>query len=265
MNNLTNAIQHRDARALSGLMQAANHDHAHRVVNPQAEQLVDSLFRSLKQIFPASVMTVLRNPADEADTKRQWIAAFAENGITTKEQISAGMRKARTVDSDFWPSVGKFIAWCKADTPSACGLPSVDDVMAEFDRYSANRHDYDSPEAFPWSLPVMYWIVLDLRHSMYQYNKTAGELQKSAKGLIERWEKKILAGESVPAPVVSIPDRRRPPAPIDGYKTKTSQMTGLAFRQAIQQRLNKKRTDHDHCKEQTNHDSDDHQPAGDGC
>ncbi|MFL1906543.1 replication protein P [Plesiomonas shigelloides] len=210
MKNLNRAIQHRDASALSRLMPAANHDHENRVVNPQAEQLVDVLFRSLKQIFPAAAVTVLRNPADEADTKRQWIAAFAENGITTKEQIAAGMRKARTVDSDFWPSVGKFIAWCNAGTALSLGLPAVDDVMCEFERYNARHYDYQNPESFPWSSPVMYWIVLDMRRSMYQYNKTAGEMRKVAEQCLIGWEKKLRAGESVPAPVVQIANKSRP-------------------------------------------------------
>ncbi|MGL5799391.1 MAG: replication protein P, partial [Plesiomonas sp.] len=201
MRNLNAAIQQRDGLSLARMMPASNQD---RIVNPQAEMLVDALFENLKRVFPASVSTVLKTPADEAAAKRQWILAFAENGITTKAQLSAGMRVARTVESDFWPSVGKFIGWCNSEVSSQFGLPTVDEVMAEFDRYSARHHDYANPELFPWSAPVLYWIVLDMRRAMYRYNQTAGEVQKSAAKLLAQWEKKLRAGETVPAPVVQV-------------------------------------------------------------
>ncbi|MBZ4307983.1 phage replication protein, partial [Mycobacterium tuberculosis] len=70
-------------------------------------------FRQLKQIFPASTQTNLRTDAEEKTAKRQWIAAFAENGIRTREQLSAGVRHARASESPFWPSPGQFIKWCK--------------------------------------------------------------------------------------------------------------------------------------------------------
>lgn len=210
MNNLTKAIQNRDASLLSSLLPAANNERAGRVVNPQAEQLVDILFRNLKQIFPAASSTVLRNPSDEAATKRQWILAFAENGITTKEQLAAGMRVARSAETDFWPSVGKFISWCNSCSASQCGLPCLDDVMTEFDRFCANHHDYSSPEAYPWSSPVMYWIVLDMRRSMYRYNQTAAEVRSTAKNLLRKWEKKLLSGEAVPSPAPQLENKHRP-------------------------------------------------------
>ena len=53
-----------------------------RLVDSNAEHLVDTLFASLKVIFPASFSTVLKHPRDEATAKRQWVAAFIENGIT---------------------------------------------------------------------------------------------------------------------------------------------------------------------------------------
>ncbi|MGL5628632.1 MAG: replication protein P, partial [Plesiomonas shigelloides] len=124
-------------------------------------------------------------------------------------QLSAGMRVARTVESDFWPSVGKFIGWCNAEAASQFGLPTTDEVMAEFDRYSARHHDYESPELFPWSAPVMYWVVLDIRRAMYKYNHTAAEVRKNAEKKLKGWEKKLLAGETVPAPVVQVENKSR--------------------------------------------------------
>nr|WP_276532864.1 replication protein P [Enterobacter hormaechei] len=68
-----------------------------KVINPEAEGLVDSLFRQLKQIFPASTQTNLKTDADEKTAKRQWIAAFSENGIriTRKEKASGACQTRR--------------------------------------------------------------------------------------------------------------------------------------------------------------------------
>jgi len=50
------------------------------------EQLVDIIFSSLKLVFPASISTTLKGPRVEEAVKRQWIAAFVENGIASKQQ-----------------------------------------------------------------------------------------------------------------------------------------------------------------------------------
>lgn len=63
--------------------------------------------------------------------------AFLENGITTMEQVNAGMRHARASESPFWPSHGQFIKWCK-DSKMVLGV-TIDDVMAEFHRYSKEK------------------------------------------------------------------------------------------------------------------------------
>lgn len=104
-----------------------------------AEQLVDILFRSLKLVFTASISTTLKDPRDEAAAKRQWIAAFVENGITSKQQLSAGMKCARASGSPFWPSPGEFIQWCKRDDYSAVGLPDEDELYDMVMKYCARR------------------------------------------------------------------------------------------------------------------------------
>lgn len=102
MNNVFTAIQNRDGEALSRMSgyehQYTNNDN---VVNMSAERLVDALFKQLKQLFPAAVVTNLKTPEQEVAAKQQWIAAFAEGGIRTREQVSAGMRHARASESPF--------------------------------------------------------------------------------------------------------------------------------------------------------------------
>lgn len=209
MNKFMSAIQNRDGGALARMMPA---EPQARVVNENAEKLVDLLFTNLVQVFPAAKQTALRTPAEVDAAKRQWILAFAENGITSVEQLQAGMRMARQQESDFWPSCGKFIGWCKTGAALNAGLPSVDEVEAEFKRYSANR-GHVRPEDFNWSAPVMYWIVIDVRHQMLQYNHTESEIRKSIQQHLNRWAKRLAKGERVPTPAPQIAYKQNIPAP----------------------------------------------------
>ncbi|MDX7081862.1 replication protein P [Serratia marcescens] len=208
MNKFMSAIQNRDGGALARMMPA---EPQARVVNVNAEKLVDLLFTNLMQVFPAAKQTALSTPAEVAAAKRQWILAFAENGITSAEQLQAGMRMARQQESDFWPSCGKFIGWCKTGAALNAGLPSVDEVEAEFKRYSANR-GHVRPEDFNWSAPVMYWIVIDVRHQMLQYNHTESEIRKSIQQHLNRWAKRLAKGERVPTPTPQIAYKQNIPA-----------------------------------------------------
>lgn len=122
MRNLVAAINNRDSSALAR-MAGDGPQPVDRGVNETVERLVDMLFMSLKQVFPASVSTALKDPRDEASAKRQWVIAFAENGINKKQQLSDGMKHARASASPFWPSPGQFIEWCKQGELRSAGLP----------------------------------------------------------------------------------------------------------------------------------------------
>ena len=87
----------------------------------------------------------------------------------------------------------------------------------------------------------MYWIVLDMRTAMKNRNLSESELIQLAKRQLKTWSERVGLGEKIPAPVARITDNRRPPAPVRRFETQTSQMTGLAFRKAIQEKLNKVR------------------------
>lgn len=187
MNNVFTAIQNRDGEALSRMSgyehQYVNNDN---VVNMSAERLVDALFKQLKQLFPAAVVTNLKTPEQEVAAKQQWIAAFAEGGIRTREQVSAGMRHARASESPFWPSPGQFIKWCK-DSKMVLGV-TIDDVMAEFHRYSKEKSLYPGgPERFPWRHPVMYWVVCDKASVMMRDER----IQKRIAELMEERNKRM--------------------------------------------------------------------------
>lgn len=185
------------------------HDYSQVQINTEAVQNVNEIFRELAATCPA-----WRSAYPDAESlnsaKQVWAKGLIENGVTSMGLIRCGLREARSRDLPFVPSVGTFVTWCKAKSAELMGLPTVDDVMYEFERYNARHYDYQNPESFPWVSPVMYWIVLDMRRSMYQYNKTAGEMRKVAEQCLIGWEKKLRAGESVPAPVAQIANKSRP-------------------------------------------------------
>lgn len=212
MNRLISAVQNRDAGALARIAETPVQK---RVVNANAEKLVDALFDNLIRLFPAARNTILATPEDVAAMKRQWILAFVDGGITTVDQVRAGVKMARTQGNDFWPSCSKFIAWCREADRAALGLPSDDDVMAEFQRYAREHYQHSSPEEFNWSYPVMYWVVLDVRHLMHEHNYTSNEVLRSIQKHMRQWEKKIRSGESIPSPMKQIADKRRPPSAAD--------------------------------------------------
>lgn len=207
---LITAINNRDSAALSRM--AGSETDPQKVINLEAESLVDSLFRQLKQIFPASTQTNLRTDADEKTAKRQWIAAFSENGIRTREQLSAGVRHARASSSPFWPSPGQFIKWCK-DSSTVLGV-NIADVMNEFHRYSREKGLHaGGAENFPWSHEIMYWIVTDTRRAMYQRQLSEAETEKYAAKKLGEWAEKVAAGEKIPVPVPAL-EQKGDPIPV---------------------------------------------------
>ena len=175
-----------------------------RGVDSSVEQLVDILFRSLKLVFPASISTTLKDPRDEAAAKRQWIAAFVENGITSKQQLSGGMRRARASGSPFWPSPGQFIRWCKDGESGAAGLPDENALYDMVMRYSARRGLYSSPEAYPWQENTHYWMITSLYSQMRAKCLSESELRGKCRVELSKMAKRIKAGECIPAPIVQI-------------------------------------------------------------
>ena len=91
-------------------------------IPPVVKSIVDSLFDQLAFVFPAWKYTWDTEEKIKG-AKKEWVKAFFENDINTKEQIAHGLKKARKMDSDFLPSCGKFVSWCNP-TPEDLGYPS---------------------------------------------------------------------------------------------------------------------------------------------
>ncbi|WP_272663382.1 replication protein P [Providencia sp. PROV134] len=195
--NLATAIANRDAGALARMAQSST---PQKVVNPQAEQLVDVLFRNLKQIFPAAVNTIFKNESDELAAKRQWIAAFAENGITTREQLQNGMRHARASDNPFWPAVGQFIKWCKQEDFTQLGLPTETELYEVFKKYCSER----GWRRFNWPSNACYWIVTKVYSEMRSRNLSDSEVIKLCASELKVMANKIKSGEKIADPILQL-------------------------------------------------------------
>lgn len=191
--DLYRAIENRDGDMLARMV-----DNERKVVNSAAEKLVDMLFENLMQVFPASTQTNLRTDGDIRVAKQQWIAAFAESGITSREQLSAGMQKARSSQSPFWPSPGQFISWCREGS-GALGI-SVDDIMSEYWRWRKLVFRYPTSEQFPWrdKNPLYYHVCLELRRRGTEGQLSEKGLIRAAGDILHDWEKRVLAGKPVP-------------------------------------------------------------------
>lgn len=194
--DLYRAIQNRDGEMLSRMAGDSYDDR--KVVNTDAEELVDMLFENLMQVFPASTQTNLRTDDDIRVAKQQWIAAFAESGITSREQLSTGMQKARSSQSPFWPSPGQFISWCREGS-GALGV-SVDDIMSEYWRWRKLVFRYPTSEQFPWrdKNPLYYHVCLELRRRGTDGHLSEKELIRAAGDILHNWEKRALSDKPVP-------------------------------------------------------------------
>lgn len=196
-SNLVAAINNRDSNALARMSQSQA---PQRVINPDAENMVDMLFKNLKQIFPAAVNTTFKNPSDEPDAKRQWIAAFAENGITTREQLQTGMRHARASDNPFWPAVGQFIKWCKQEDFTQLGLPTETELYDVFKKYCSER----GWRRFNWPSNACYWIVTKVYSEMRSRNLSDSEVIKLCASELKVMANKIKSGEKIADPILQL-------------------------------------------------------------
>ncbi|MDE9479605.1 DNA replication protein [Xenorhabdus bovienii] len=201
---LAKVIQDRDGAALAKM--AGSVKSPDKVVNDEAERLVDVLFKNLKSVFPAAISTIFKDSSDEVAAKRQWIAAFAENGIRTKEQLSAGMRYARASENPFWPSPGQFVQWCKQGEAIAMGLPTEEDLYGMFRDY-CNHRDWRDIE---WQSNACYWMVTKIYSDMIRQNLTDSEVRKLCVRELRAMTKRIQAGEKIPEPVVQIEKKHTP-------------------------------------------------------
>lgn len=233
---LMQAIMNRDSQSLSRLAnkyQPAQERPVKGVVNTEAERLVDALFRQLKQVFPASAAINLRTEADEAAAKQQWILAFAENGVVRREQLAAGMKRARASLSPFWPSPGQFIQWCREEEWQQAGLPTLDELISMVYEYCAQRGYYKEPESYPWKCATHYWMVTELFNGIRSQSWTDAELREHAIHTLKKMFARIISGEQIPSPRSMLAEIKNKPL---GRKDGLVKIAELRKRHGLRQR-----------------------------
>ncbi|WP_142995794.1 replication protein P [Vibrio coralliilyticus] len=97
---------------------------------------VNQIFQELLQACPAWNARFEKNPNELANLKRSYLKGLVEENLFDMKQIQFGIRKARAVDSDFFPSVGKFISWCKP-TAEELGYPSAREAFARISEFNS--------------------------------------------------------------------------------------------------------------------------------
>jgi len=138
-------------------------------IPPVVKTIVDSLFDQLAFVFPAWKYTWDTEDKIKG-AKKEWVKAFFENDISTKEQIATGLRKARQMDSDFIPSCGKFVSWC-TPSPQDLGWPSSIEALKKCIDYRSgkklfgNKAKYCRPMIIELCKGVDWWLMSNVSNS----------------------------------------------------------------------------------------------------
>lgn len=122
MKNLTELSKNITYRKLSEIYDGNHNPKMH--MTDEDKKLIDLVFKQMTCIFSAWAVT-WKDTEVISNTKKEWSKAFFENGIYSMDQIQIGFVKARSSGTDFLPSPGKFISWCKPN-PEDMGYPSVE-------------------------------------------------------------------------------------------------------------------------------------------
>ena len=163
------------------------------LVNETAERLVNRVFEQLL----ASCPRLLYYTAEQVATaKQQWILGFAENGITTVEQVKQGMKALRAKEDDFVPSVGKFIGWCKVVDYTQLGLPTLEKLLKRLNHFAA--YGFEDADKFSFKNDAEYWLITDLYRRERRYLWQESTLRSQAEQALLKMAKRIQAGENIP-------------------------------------------------------------------
>ncbi len=117
-------------------------------INEEAALIVNDIFRALQAAFPAWRAAFPDDAALRA-SKASWVKGLIDAGINDLHQVARGVRRARQTESDFFPSVGKFIAWCQL-SPDELGMPNADQAWMEACQHSHHVLGHE------WSHPGVY-------------------------------------------------------------------------------------------------------------
>lgn len=224
MRNIADSMHNLDREQMRRVAHNLPEQHQERPQLEQVAQVINSVFAQLLAAFPAALAN--RTQGDLDTIRGQWTLAFVENGITTMEQVKAGMRVARRQEKPFLPSPGQFVAWCR-ESGGALGV-TVDDIMAEYWRWRKLVFRYPTSEQFPWrdTNPLYYHVCLELRRRGTEGQLSEKELLRAAGDILHEWEMRALAGKPIP-PIrraIAAPTAAAGPTPLELLLAKRSRI-----------------------------------------
>lgn len=222
MKNLAENIRNFDLEQARRVANGMPEQYSEREQTHQVAQIINGLFMQLAAAFPATLVN--RSQEDVNEIRRQWVLAFKENGITTMEQVDAGMRMVRRQERPFLPSPGQFIKWCR-EGRCVLGITAAD-VMGEYWKWQKLVFRYTSSEQYPWPKPVLYHICIELRYRSTEGQLSRQELERQAADVLNMWERRVLEGKPVP-PVrraIAAPVAPKGPTPAEMLKAKYERM-----------------------------------------
>lgn len=102
---------------------------ARPVITDRTMERMNALFATLEAIFPAWRVSMKDNQSI-ANVKILWAEEFLQYKSDTGNNlnIEKGIATAKKSESDFFPSVGKFISWCNRDG----GLSGENEALLRF-------------------------------------------------------------------------------------------------------------------------------------
>ncbi|GLT13872.1 replication protein P [Vibrio algivorus] len=119
------------------------------VVTDETREFVNKIFIELQAAFPAWRHTFQTNES-LSTAKITWMKALVEAKVTSKTQIARGLKVARQSESDFFPSVGKFISWCR----TAENVPDIETAFSMLSYYII-----DQQEEIPLEVRAMFDLI----------------------------------------------------------------------------------------------------------
>lgn len=203
MKSLSEQMQNFDREQMRRIAHNLPEQYEDKSQVEQVAHVINGVFTQLLAAFPASLAN--RDQHEMNEIRRQWVMAFRENGITTMDQVNAGMRVARRQERPFLPSPGQFVAWCKAEEATAAGLPNVNDLVDLVYEYCRGRGLYPDAESYPWHSNAHYWLVTTLYANMRANSLSDAELRRKAADELAHMTMRINRGEAIPEPVKQLP------------------------------------------------------------
>ncbi|MBX9754789.1 MAG: Replication protein P [Pseudomonadaceae bacterium] len=189
-------------------------------VDQRTAAVVNLLFAELQSIFPAHKQA-WPTEAALAAAKKTWIKGFMAEGINSVAQLRHGIERCRASGSDFAPSIGKFIFWCRP-TAESLGLPTEEKAFTE-----AVRKTHPAMAHATWSHDAVYHAAAECGF----YNLQTLQQDASRKLFARNYSlavRDLIDGK---------PLKARPPALTHGVEARVTPEVGRAGISALRQAM----------------------------